>query len=620
MIKHARFNLKAISRRCVYFNAIDIHIIFTGLYRICTSGDESAAHVCGCVCCSAFLYGQISRCGAAARASCSKDAGDFRRSFTKSAEIQNSGINTDVFHLLTGQVYRFAGCNINGPSKVKAIAAGLVGSVRRIGVHSFTVFAGAAVRSNVCIAERIVSRRVRICNRRNTGKSQRVTAKIDGNTAIAGSATGRIIFKGSKVCGQREPCCRAAIGCVQTAEFGGYSAGTLGVNDAGVTQSAGVKLGETICRIIGGKIAFIVVGTGKLIPCSAIDRNLHSASLWVAVERIAVDHKVNAVGIGSLIFDTIFKVELNKAAERTQRDTGRFRSSFIWSYELCAEITPTGVVGELAKGQIAHNRGGCAAGQGVGLGAAGNGVGCAASDNDDGEGVVLRGRDRVAVVRAVLQGRALRSAVHGNGGRILNPQRELAGNLAGTVAASDGAGRAVPSDEHRVTGGDADGHRHIIVEIVGIAFAKLVDNILVRIRRRQRSTISHSCCVGVGRILTNEYSTTGRVRNILAECRDDKVAALIGRCGERCGQHCAVCCAVGYSQIIVVNCTMKVCACRILDALKVCASNDNRGNIAAVSVQGLGRCSRYAERKQRYGYCQHKDQCQRAGVENLFHA
>ena len=41
---------------------------------------------------------------------------------------------------------------------------------------------------------------------------------------------------------------------------------------------------------------------------------------------------------------------------------------------------------------------------------------------------------------------------------------------------------------------------------------------------------------------------------------------------------------------------------------------------SAVSAQGLGRCSRYAERKQRYGHCQHKDQCQRAGVENLFHA
>ena len=256
----------------------------------------------------------------------------------------------------------------------------------------------------------------------------------------------------------------------------------------------------------------------------------------------------------------------------------------------------------------------------MGFCAAGNGVSRAAGDNNDGEGVVLRGRDRVAVVRAVLQGRTLRSAVHGNGGRVLNPQRELAGNLAGTVAASDGAGRAVPSDEYGITRGDADRHRNVVVKIVGVTLAKLVPRILMDIRRRQCCTIGHCRCVGIRCTGSDVINTLRRIRNVLAEFGDDE-AVRLSVCRSKCGsQFGAIRGAAGHGQIIVINCTMKVCACRILDAFKVCASCNNRGNVAAVSTQGLGRCSRCADREQRYGHCQHKDQCQRAGIENLFHA
>lgn len=264
-----------------------------------------------------------------------------------------------------------------------------------------------------------------------------------------------IAVKSSKVRKQREPCCRADFDRVQAAEFSRHSTGTFCVNNTGVTQSARVGFGEAAGRRVVSEIAIIVVGTGQLIPCCAILGNLHSASLRVAVERIAVDHEVNTVGVLFIICDAIFKLELNEAAERAQRDTSSFNGLFL--RKLAAEITPAGVVGELADGQIAHNRGGRAASQRVGLGATGNGVGRAASDNDDGEGVVLRGRDRVAIVRAVLQRCALRSAVHSNRGRVLNPQRELARDLAGTVAAGDSAGRAIPSNEHGITRGDLTG-------------------------------------------------------------------------------------------------------------------------------------------------------------------
>lgn len=122
-----------------------------------------------------------------------------------------------------------------------------------------------------------------------------------------------------------------------------------------------------------------------------------------------------------------------------------------------------------------------------------------------------------------------------------DPQRKLAGDSACALTARYRAVIAAPSDEHRIAGGNADRVWQMIVEIVGIAFTELVDYILVRIRRRQCCTLSHRGRVGVGRILANEYDTTGWVRNILAKFRDNKVAVLIGRCGERRSQYCAVC-------------------------------------------------------------------------------
>lgn len=127
-----------------------------------------------------------------------------------------------------------------------------------------------------------------------------------------------IAVKSSKVRKQREPCCRADFDRVQTAEFSRHSTGTFCVNNTGVTQSARVGFGEAAGRRVVSEIVIIVVGASQLVPRCAILGNLHSASLRVAVERIAVDYEVNAVGVLFIIFDAVFKLELNEAAERTQ--------------------------------------------------------------------------------------------------------------------------------------------------------------------------------------------------------------------------------------------------------------------------------------------------------------
>ena len=251
---------------------------------------------------------------------------------------------------------------------------------------------------------------------------------------------------------------------------------------------------------------------------------------------------------------------------------------------------------------------------------AGDRVGYAASDNHNGERVVLRGCDRIAVVRAVLHGCGLCHVIDGDGGWRIDPQGKLTGDFARTVAASNSAARAIPRNEYRITGRDADRNRHIVVETVSVALAKLTIDVLVGIRCCECCAIGQRGRVGVGCTSSDNYLTKGRVRQAAAVCRNDESSGLAVCRGERRSQCCAVCCAARYSQIVVVNCTMNVCACRVLDALKICASYDDRGNVAAVSTQGLGRCSRRADREQRYGHCQHKDQCQRAGIENLFHA
>ena len=430
-----------------------------------------------------------------------------------------------------------------------------------------------------------------------------------------------IAVKSSKVRKQREPCCRADFDRVQAAEFSRHSTGTFCVNNTGVTQSARVGFGEAAGRRVVSEIVIIVVGASQLVPRCAILGNLHSASLRVAVERIAVDYEVNAVGVLFIICDAIFKLELNEAAERAQRNTSGFRCGL--SRKLRAKIAPAGVVGELADGQIAHNRGGRAAGQSVGLGAAGNGVSYTLCDHNNGKSIFFRSCDRVAavVIRFAFQCRRLRNTIYCHRSRGIDPKRKFTGDLVGTVAASDSAGIAIPCDEHGITGGNADRFRGVEMERIGVKCAERASDIIVNVGGHKCCAIGQRCSVGVGRAGVNVVDTLRRVRYVGTEFGDDKIARHIcSRC--KChSQLRAVCGFCRNSQIIVIDRSVRVCARCILDGFIIYAGCSDGGNVAAVSTQGLGCCSRCAERKQRYGHCQHKDQCQRAGIENLpFHA
>ena len=158
------------------------------------------------------------------------------------------------------------------------------------------------------------------------------------------------------------------------------------------------------------------------------------------------------------------------------------------------------------------------------------------------------------------------------------------------------------------------------MERIGVKCAERTSDIIVNVGRHKCCAIGQRCSVGVGRAGVNVVDTLRRVRYVGTEFGDDKIARHIcSRC--KChSQLRAVCGFCRNSQIIVIDRSVRVCACCILDGFIIYAGCSDGGNVAAVSTQGLGCCSRCAERKQRYGHCQHKDQCQRAGIENLFHA
>ena len=259
----------------------------------------------------------------------------------------------------------------------------------------------------------------------------------------------------------------------------------------------------------------------------------------------------------------------------------------------------------------------------MGLGAAGNGIGYTLCDHNNGKCVFFRSCDRVAtvVIRFTFQCRRLRNTIYCHRCRGIDPKRKFTGDLVGTVAASDSASIAVPCDEHGVAGGDADGFRCVEMERIGVKCAERTSDIIVNVGSHKCCTIGHRCSVGVGCTGENVVDALRRVRYVGTKLGDDEIARHIGSRGKYHSQFRAVCGFCRNSQIIVIDRSACACARCILDGFIIYAGCSNGGNVAAVSAQGLGRCSRCADRKQRYGHCQHKNQCQRAGIENLpFHA
>ena len=127
----------------------------------------------------------------------------------------------------------------------------------------------------------------------------------------------------------------------------------------------------------------------------------------------------------------------------------------------------------MADGQIADNRAGGCAGSGRLFRPAGNRVGYAAADRHNrgvAAGFRRNGKGVVAGVAIITRYCA---AVNRDRAGTIDPKRKAAGNSAGTIAASHNTVIAVPSNEHRVAGGNADGVRQIIVEHIGIEFTQL---------------------------------------------------------------------------------------------------------------------------------------------------
>ena len=72
------------------------------------------------------------------------------------------------------------------------------------------------------------------------------------------------------------------------------------------------------------RLAVIIAGTGQLIPCRAVLRDLDGTGLRIAVERVAVDHEVDAIFIIRIVRNAIaVELELHIAAGRAERNAHR---------------------------------------------------------------------------------------------------------------------------------------------------------------------------------------------------------------------------------------------------------------------------------------------------------
>ena len=147
------FNRKLIRSGGINSRFIQINIFFGRSDSVTARINFLVSAVCSGDQCSRNQH-KIRCCRRPCRTNCAENARDFRRSFTENAGvIQNRRIDTDV--LCVVDLYRLHAAKLNRPSEVKAVAADLVGGIRRIRVDRSTVL-DARHGGHVGIAERIV--------------------------------------------------------------------------------------------------------------------------------------------------------------------------------------------------------------------------------------------------------------------------------------------------------------------------------------------------------------------------------------------------------------------------------------------------------------------------------